>query len=155
MQDQQHLVLDAERPVVGTVLAFDFGEKRVGVAVGDLGLGLAHPLVTVSEGITKRRFDTITKLIEEWKPVQLVVGLPTHADGTDHELTRLSRRFARRLEGRFGISTRLVDERYTSITASVTLREAGIKEKKQKLVLDQVAAQQILQSYFDRQYAPT
>ena len=123
MQDQQHLVLDAERPLVGTVLAFDFGEKRVGVAVGDLGLGLAHPLVTVSEGITKRRFDTITKLIEEWKPVQLVVGLPTHADGTDHELTRLSRRFARRLEGRFGISTRLVDERYTSITASVTLRE--------------------------------
>ncbi|MEE8254034.1 MAG: Holliday junction resolvase RuvX [Nitrosomonadaceae bacterium] len=155
MQDQQHLVLDAERPLVGTVLAFDFGEKRVGVAVGDLGLGLAHPLVTVSEGITKRRFDTITKLIEEWKPVQLVVGLPTHADGTDHELTRLSRRFARRLEGRFGISTRLVDERYTSITASVTLREAGIKGKKQKLVLDQVAAQQILQSYFDRQYAPT
>ena len=155
MQDQQHLVLDAERPLVGTVLAFDFGEKRVGVAVGDLGLGLAHPLVTVSEGITKRRFDTITKLIEEWKPVQLVVGLPTHADGTDHELTRLSRRFARRLEGRFGISTWLVDERYTSITASVTLREAGIKGKKQKLVLDQVAAQQILQSYFDRQYAPT
>ena len=155
MQDQQHLVLDAERPLVGTVLAFDFGEKRVGVAVGDLGLGLAHPLVTVSEGITKRRFDTITKLIEEWKPVQLVVGLPTHADGTDHELTRLSRRFARRLEDRFGISTRLVDERYTSITASVTLREAGIKGKKQKLVLDQVAAQQILQSYFDRQYAPT
>ena len=155
MQDQQHLVLDAERPLVGTVLAFDFGEKRVGVAVGDLGLGLAHPLVTVSEGITKRRFDTITKLIEEWNPVQLVVGLPTHADGTDHELTRLSRRFARRLEGRFGISTRLVDERYTSITASVTLREAGIKGKKQKLVLDQVAAQQILQSYFDRQYAPT
>lgn len=155
MQDQQHLVLDAERPLVGTVLAFDFGEKRVGVAVGDLGLGLAHPLVTVSEGITKRRFDTITKLIEEWKPVQLVVGLPTHADGTDHELTRLSRRFARRLEGRFGISTRLVDERYTSITASVTLREAGTKGKKQKLVLDQVAAQQILQSYFDRQYAPT
>ena len=155
MQDQQHLVLDAERPLVGTVLAFDFGEKRVGVAVGDLGLGLAHPLVTVSEGITKRRFDTITKLIEEWKPVQLVVGLPTHADGTKHELTRLSRRFARRLEGRFGISTRLVDERYTSITASVTLREAGIKGKKQKLVLDQVAAQQILQSYFDRQYAPT
>ncbi len=155
MQDQQHLLLDTERPLVGTVLAFDFGEKRVGVAVGDLALGLAHPLATVSEGITKRRFDTIAKLIEEWKPVQLVVGLPTHADGTDHELTRLCRRFARRLEGRFGVSIRLVDERYTSITASVALREAGIKGKKQKLVLDQVAAQQILQSYFDRQYAPT
>jgi putative Holliday junction resolvase len=155
MQNQQHLALDAERPLVGTVLAFDFGEKRICVAVGDLGLGLAHPLATVHEGITKRRFDTITKLIEEWKPVQLVVGLPTHADGTDHELTRLSRRFARRLEGRFGISTKLVDERYTSIAARVTLREAGIKRKKQKLVLDQVAAQLILQSYFDRQYVST
>ncbi len=155
MQDRQHLVLKAEHRLVGTVLAFDFGEKRVGVAVGDLGMGLAHPLATVSEGITKRRFDTITKLIEEWKPVQLVVGLPTYADGKDHELTRLSRRFARRLEGRFGISIKLMDERYTSITASVKLREAGIKGKKQKLILDQVAAQQILQSYFDRQYAPT
>ena len=155
MQNQQHLVLDAERPLVGTVLAFDFGEKRIGVAVGDIVLGLAHPLVTVSEEITKRRFDNIAKLIEEWKPVQLVVGLPTHADGTDHELTRLSRQFARRLEGRFGISTRLVDERYTSIVARVVLQEAGIKRKKQKLVLDQVAAQQILQSYFDRQNAPT
>jgi putative Holliday junction resolvase len=155
MQNQQHLVLDAERPLVGTVLAFDFGEKRIGVAVGDIVLGLAHPLVTVSEEITKRRFDNIAKLIEEWKPVQLVVGLPTHADGTDHELTRLSRQFARRLEGRFGISTRLVDERYTSIVARVALQEAGIKRKKQKLVLDQVAAQQILQSYFDRQNAPT
>jgi len=155
MQNQQHLALDVEHPLVGTVLAFDFGEKRIGVAVGDIVLGLAHPLVTVSEEITKRRFDHIARLIEEWKPVQLVVGLPTHVDGTDHELTRLSRQFARRLEGRFGISTRLVDERYTSIVARVTLQEAGIKRKKQKLVLDQVAAQQILQSYFDRQNAPT
>ncbi len=155
MQNQQHLVLDAERPLVGTVLAFDFGEKRIGVAVGDIVLGLAHPLITVSEEITKRRFDNIAKLIEEWKPVQLVVGLPTHVDGTDHELTRLCRQFARRLEGRFGINTRLVDERYTSIVARVTLQEAGIKRKKQKLVLDQVAAQQILQSYFDRQNTPT
>ncbi|NOQ49867.1 MAG: Holliday junction resolvase RuvX [Nitrosomonadaceae bacterium] len=155
MQNQQHLALDAEHPLVGTVLAFDFGEKRIGVAVGDIVLGLAHPLITVSEEITKRRFDNIAKLIEEWKPVQLVVGLPTHVDGADHELTRLCRQFARRLEGRFGINTRLVDERYTSIVARVTLQEAGIKRKKQKLVLDQVAAQQILQSYFDRQNAPT
>lgn len=150
-----HLSLNTERLSVGTVLAFDFGEKRIGVAVGELGLGLAHPLVTVSEETTKRRFDTITKLIEKWEPVQLIVGLPTHADGTDHELTRLSKRFAQRLEGRFGISTKLVDERYTSIAASVGLREAGIKGRKQKLVIDQVAAQQILQSYFDGQYEPT
>jgi len=137
-------------PSVGTVLAFDFGEKRIGVAVGELELGLAHPLVTVSGEVTKNRFEAITKLIEEWEPVRLVVGLPVHPDGTEHKLTQLSKRFARRLEGRFKIGTKLVDERYTSVTASMELREAGVKWEKQKLVIDQVAAQQILQSYFDR-----
>ena len=146
----ENLVCNVE-PSVGTVLAFDFGEKRIGVAVGELELGLAHPLVTVSGEVTKNRFDAITKLIEEWEPVRLVVGLPVHPDGTEHKLTQLSKRFARRLEGRFKIGTKLVDERYTSVTASMGLREAGIKWKKQKLVIDQVAAQQILQSYFDRQ----
>lgn len=155
MQNKKYLELDTERPLVGTVLAFDFGEKRIGVAVGNQALSLAHPLVTVSEGTTKRQFDIIAKLIDEWKPVQLVVGLPTHADGTDHKLTRLSKQFARRLEDRFCISTKLVDERYTSVVARATLRETGIKLKKQKLVLDQVAAQQILQSYFDRQNVST
>lgn len=156
MQNQasQHLAFDPKRRPSGTALAFDFGEKRIGVAVGDLGLGLAHPLATVSSEINKQRFDSIAKLIGEWQPVLLVVGLPTHADGTEHELTQLSRRFARRLQGRFGIDTVLVDERYTSITASAALQEAGIKRKKQKPVLDQVAAQQILQSYFDGHYAP-
>jgi putative Holliday junction resolvase len=138
-------------PCDGTVLAFDFGEKRIGVAVGELELGLAHPLVTVSGEATKNRFDAIAKLIEEWEPVRLIVGLPVHPDGAEHKLTNLSKRFARQLEGRFKIGTRLVDERYTSATASMGLREAGIKWKKQKLVIDQVAAQQILQSYFDRE----
>ncbi|MEO6824704.1 MAG: Holliday junction resolvase RuvX [Nitrosospira sp.] len=138
-----------------TILAFDFGEKRIGVAVGNEGLGLAHPLATISDEDTARRFDSIFKLIEEWQPVLLIVGLPTHADGVEHGLTRLSRRFARRLEGRFGIKTVLVDERYTSISARAALSEAGVKRKKQKTVLDQVAAQLILQSYFDREDATT
>ncbi|MCX7184271.1 MAG: Holliday junction resolvase RuvX [Nitrosospira sp.] len=155
MQNQanQHSAPEIRHAPTGTVMAFDFGEKHIGVAVGDLQLGLAHPLATVSDVLTERRFDSIAKLIEEWQPVLLVVGLPTHADGTEHELTRLSRRFARRLEGRFNIKTALVDERYTSITASTALREAGVKGRKQKPLLDQVAAQQILQSYFDGHYA--
>jgi putative Holliday junction resolvase len=155
MQKKKYLELDTEHHLVGTILAFDFGEKRIGVAVGNQVLSLAHPLVTVSEGTTKRQLDVIAKLIDEWKPVQLVVGLPTHADGRAHKLTRLSRQFARRLEGRFCISTKLVDERYTSVVARATLRETGIKLKKQKLVLDQIAAQQILQSYFDNQNVST
>ncbi|MCX7182393.1 MAG: Holliday junction resolvase RuvX [Nitrosospira sp.] len=140
---------------VGTVLAFDFGEKRIGVAVGNMELGLAHPLVTVKDEIIERRFDAIDKLIKEWRPIKLIVGLPTHADGREHKLTQLSRRFARHLEVRFGIMTALVDERYTSITASMALREAGIKTRKQKTMLDQIAAQQILQSYFDGCHATT
>jgi putative Holliday junction resolvase len=137
----------------GTVLAFDFGQKRIGVAVGNLGLGLAHPLATVSSADRVEQLESIFRLIREWQPVLLVVGLPLHADGVEHEMTRRSRRFARRLEGRFGIKTVLVDERHTSIDASITLREAGIKGKKQKPVLDQVAAQLILQTYFDRDNA--
>jgi putative Holliday junction resolvase len=75
--------------------------------------------------------------------------LPCHDDGTPHELTRLCRRFAQRLKGRFNLPTLLVDERYTSTAASSQLAEMGIRGIKQKPLLDQVAAQQILQAYFD------
>jgi putative holliday junction resolvase len=160
MQDQatQYLapsIQNTGHNLIGTILAFDFGEKRIGVAVGNLEVRLAHPLAMISHTNTVESFESVAVLIEEWQPVLLVVGLPTHADGSEHELTRRSRRFARRLEGRFGIKTILVDERYTSIDATAALREAGVKGKKQKPLLDQVAAQLILQSYFDGQNATT
>ncbi|MBK7492986.1 MAG: Holliday junction resolvase RuvX [Nitrosomonas sp.] len=139
----------------GAVLAFDFGKKRIGVAIGNTAVGVAHPLATVDSEVTERRFALIGQLIQTWQPVLLVVGLPLHSDGTVHELTQLSQRFARRLSGRFNIQVIMKDERYTSETASATLREAGITGRKQKAVLDQVAAQQILQSFFDEQYAIT
>lgn len=139
----------------GAVLAFDFGKKRIGVAIGNTAVGVAHPLATVDSEVTERRFALIGQLIQTWQPVLLVVGLPLHSDGTVHELTQLSQRFARRLSGRFNIQVIMKDERYTSETASVTLREAGITGRKQKAVLDQIAAQQILQSFFDEQYAIT
>ena len=87
----------------GTVLAFDFGEARIGVAQGDAELGLSHPLATVTGNSNDEKFNAIAKLIREWQPKHLVVGLPTHADGTEHELTRLSRKFGRRLHGRFNL----------------------------------------------------
>ena len=139
----------------GAVLAFDFGKKRIGVAIGNTAVGVAHPLATVDSEVTERRFALIGQLIQTWQPVLLVVGLPLHSDGTVHELTQLSQRFARRLSGRSNIQVIMKDERYTSETASATLREAGITGRKQKAVLDQVAAQQILQSFFDEQYAIT
>ncbi|NBQ70731.1 MAG: Holliday junction resolvase RuvX [Nitrosomonadaceae bacterium] len=144
-----------EQLPAGAVLAFDFGKKRIGVAIGNTAVGMAHPLATVDSELTERRFALIGQLIQTWQPVLLVVGLPLHSDGTVHELTQLSQRFARRLSGRFNIKVIMKDERYTSEIASATLREAGITGRKQKAVLDQVAAQQILQSFFDEQYAIT
>ncbi|GKS68412.1 putative holliday junction resolvase [Nitrosomonas sp. PY1] len=133
----------------GTILAFDFGKKRIGVAVGNTLTTLAQPLKTIHHETNVQRFLAIEKMIQTWQPVLLVVGLPTHIDGTPHEMTNLSRRFAQRLHGRFNIPTVLVDERYTSQTAAIALREAVTTIKKQKAILDQVAAQQILQSFFD------
>ncbi len=133
----------------GTVLGFDFGLKRIGVAVGDTLLKLAHPLTTVAEEGNQRRFAAIAALIAEWQPVLVVVGLPAHADGVEHEMSAQCRRFARRLEGRFGLKAALVDERLSSAAASEDLAEIGIRGRKQKAALDQVAAQRILQSFLD------
>lgn len=137
----------------GTILAFDFGKKRIGIAVGNTALKLAHPLTTIHSEKNDQRFAAIHTLIEHWQPVLLVVGLPSHSDGTAHEMTHLCQRFARRLAGRFNIKVLLVDERYTSRTASVTLHQAGISGRKQKPFLDQIAAQHILQSFFDEPHA--
>jgi putative Holliday junction resolvase len=148
---QSHLpILERSYPdITGTVLAFDFGEKRIGVAVGETMLKVAHPLLTIDSETNEARFTQITNLVQEWRPSLLVVGLPMHMDGEIHALTKLSKKFAQRLEGRFNLPVMMIDERLSSAEAAQNLREAGIKEHKQKAMLDAVAAQTILQSYFD------
>ena len=138
-------------PASMTVLAFDFGEKRIGVAVGETALQSTRPLKVIAAEDNKSRFSAIAALIAEWQPRLLVVGLPSHPDGTEHELTRLARRFAQRLEGRFGIATALVDERYTSVAAESGLRERGITGARLKNALDAVAAAEILRTYHETQ----
>lgn len=133
----------------GTTLAFDFGEARIGVAEGDAEVGTAHPLATVTGEGNEAKFAAIAKLVAEWKPRQLVVGLPAHTDGSEHELTRLCRKFGRRLHGRFGLPVYWVDERLSSLYAESLLAEAQVFGRKQKAVLDQVAAQAILQGFFE------
>lgn len=135
--------------IQGILLAFDFGTRRIGIAKGSTLLASAAPLTTIDAEQTDIRFARIADLIAEWQPVGLVVGLPCNDDGTPHEMTALSRRFANRLKGRFNLPVLLVDERYTSAAASSVLDEQGIHGRKQKAVLDQYAAQQILQAYFD------
>ncbi len=133
----------------GTVLAFDFGEKRIGVATGETLLGNAHPLTVIHAESNDDRFAAIGKLVAEWQPVQLVVGLPTHADGTPHEMTRLATKFGERLQRRFKLPVGFADERMTSLDAEARLRETGRNSKSAKPLLDAVAAQLILQTWFE------
>lgn len=142
-------IYDESNVKSGTVLAFDFGERRIGIAVGEHLIGTASPLMTIDSESNDKRFQTITELVKEWQPKLFVVGLPLRLDGTEHETTQLCKKFARRLNGRFNIPVMLIDERYSSVEASRLLNETGIKGRSQKNMLDQVAAQTILQSYFD------
>ena len=135
-------------PRTGTVLAFDFGTKRIGVAVGDLETRLAHPLTTIAAVDNRARFSAIEGLLGEWRPVLAVVGVPSHEDGREHAVGHLARRFAHRLRGRFGLPVELVDERLTSHDAGQSLRLAGARGARLKAALDPVAAQRILETYF-------
>ena len=104
-------------PRTQTFLAFDFGLKRTGVATGNSLLRQATPLTTVAaEG--DARFAPIARLIAEWQPDALVVGIPVHPDGAPHDNTRRAQRFARQLQGRFGLPVHEVDERYSTTEAA-------------------------------------
>ena len=136
-------------PRSGTVLAFDFGERRIGVAVGEFQLGVAHPLETIDAESNDARFTRIEALVNEWQPVLLVVGLPLAMDGGEHAMTALARKFAQRLQGRYGIETRLVDERLTSVEAEGQARDVRLDVRKARSKIDQLAAKLILESYFN------
>jgi putative holliday junction resolvase len=142
-------------PKTGTVLAFDFGAKRIGIAVGDFETRIAHPLTTIAHADNRARFAAIAELVAEWRPVLFVVGRPAHADGSEHPVARLAQRFAHRLNGRFGIATQFVDEHLTSNDAERLLRAAGTRGARLKAALDPVAAQRILQTFFEEMISDT
>jgi putative holliday junction resolvase len=116
-------------------LAFDFGIKRVGVATGSVVLRQAQPLKTIAaEG--DARFAAIRALIDEWQPDELVVGVPFHPDGAEHDNTHRARRFARQLQGRFKLPVHEVDERYTT-TEALAAGAADADAAAAALILDQ------------------
>ncbi|MGH8751293.1 MAG: Holliday junction resolvase RuvX [Burkholderiales bacterium] len=119
----------------------------MGVAVGDMSLRIAHPLTTIEAAQDKQRFAAIALLIEEWQPQSLVTGLPAHMDGVEHKMSKRCRKFAHKLESRYRLPVTLVDERLSSHCAELALRESGATRTKTRV--DQMAAQQILQGYFD------
>ncbi|MCK0511813.1 Holliday junction resolvase RuvX [Aromatoleum buckelii] len=140
----------AALPARGTLLGFDFGLARIGVAVGELETRRASALLTLHGEASAPRFAAIAKLLDEWKPVGLVVGMPAHLDGTPHEMTARCRRFANQLHGRFGLPVLECDERLSSAAADAALAEAGTHDwRARKEVLDAVAAQIILQHFLD------
>jgi putative Holliday junction resolvase len=137
------------RPAQGAVLGFDFGEKRIGVATGEIGLGIAHALTVIAAEDNDTRFAKITALIAEWQPVLLVVGVASHDDGAIHETGRLARRFGQRLHGRFNLPVEFIDERLTSHAAEAALREGGARTDRRKAMLDAAAAAEILRTWFE------
>lgn len=125
--------------MVDIVLGFDFGVKRIGIAMGNTLTGQAQPLRVIAAIDNATRFRIIGELIAEWSPARLVVGEPRHPDGAEHDMTLRSRRFANQLHGRFNLPVELVDERYSS----------AVIASKRGEVIDDKAAAIILQQYFD------
>jgi putative Holliday junction resolvase len=121
------------------VIGFDFGARRIGVAIGNSVTREARPLTTVNAATVAARWDAVAALVAEWEPARLVVGVPRHPDGTPHEMTARCERFARQLEGRLRRPVAQVDERYTS---AVSARADDV---------DAAAAALILQQWFDEE----
>ncbi len=124
---------------IETIFAFDFGVKRIGVAMGNTMIRQAEPVKVIAAIDNATRFADIAALLAEWKPARLVVGLPMHPDGAEHEMTARARKFANQLHGRFSLPVELVDERYSSAVIAARRGE----------VIDDRAAAIILQQYFD------
>ncbi len=130
---------------VQTVIGFDFGTDWIGVAVGQTLTGQANPLPAIKNSDWKR----IARVIDDWQPQKLVVGLPLNMQGKAQAMTQKAQRFARQLEGRFGIRTDLVDERLTTREAYLLALEGD--DKKSKTEIDSISAALITESWLREQ----
>ncbi|GGJ02375.1 putative pre-16S rRNA nuclease [Shewanella hanedai] len=135
-----------------TVLGFDFGTKSIGIAIGQSLTGSAAPLQSIKavDGIPK--WEEIGLLIEEWKPDLVVVGLPLNMDGSEQEMTQRAKKFANRINGRFGVKIATQDERLTTADAKTRLFEMGGYKALTKGQVDAMSAVLIIESYFENQY---
>ncbi len=134
-----------------TLLGFDYGLKRIGVAVGQELTGTASALLTVRANDGKPDWNAISKLIEQWQPDEVVVGLPLNMDGSFHELSYRAQRFGNQLHGRYNLPAHFMDERLSSLDAERELQ--GKSRKVQAADIDKVAAKIILESWLMTQQA--
>ena len=137
----------AELKVI-TALVFDFGTRRIGLAVGNSITGSSQALAAINADNDDARFAAIAIQIQEWAPDQLVVGLPCHPDGAEHAMTAKARRFGNQLQGRFGLPVAWVDERYTSAVLENTPKFQQKQSSKHAISLDSESARLILEQYF-------
>lgn len=136
--------------IEGNIIGFDFGQKRIGVAIGNNISKSAQALITIESASSNQKFEAIQKIMDEWQPVSIVVGVPFNVDGSEHKVTNLCKKFAKQLEQKYALPIHLIDERYTSIEAGYEIQDKKIDPKKKKLLIDQIAAKIILQSYLDQ-----
>ncbi len=135
-------------------MGFDYGLKRIGVAIGQELTTTAQPIDTIAVRQNKPDWDHITRLLDEWKPDLLLIGLPMNMDGTEHDISKAARRFANQLNGRYQLPVELVDERLSSMEAEEIIREARrdgrIKKGQAKRSVDQVAAEVIIRTWLNQ-----
>lgn len=129
-----------------TLLGFDFGTQRIGIAVGQSITGTATALCTINSSHGKPDWDRITELIEHWQPDALVVGLPLHDDGSYSDISKAARKFAQQLEGRYRLPVHPMDERLSSHAARQHMKRTAGKQE-----VDAVAAMIILQNWLEIQ----
>ena len=144
MLDQNKTVSKIE----GNILSFDFGEKRIGVAIGNSITKSSHPLETINTAKNTERYKLIELLLKTWEPVKLVVGYPLNDDGTLSKMSLLAKKFGIKLTNKYNIPITMIDERFTSSEADLELKKFEKNFKKRKIVVDQVAAMIILDSFF-------
>lgn len=138
-----------------TYLGFDFGTKSLGIAVGSNASGLAEPLVTLTVRHGLPDWPAVDRLVREWQPAGLVVGLPLNMDDSENAMTRAARQFGHRLRARYNLPVHWVDERLTSVDAKNAMVEARVPWKQRKSRVDRLAAQAILQAYLDESRTQT
>lgn len=133
---------------IRTILAFDFGLRQIGVAVGNMQLQSTQPLAIVRAKNGKPDWLAIEKIMQEWLPDLLVVGDPMNMDGSASEMSARAQKFARRLQGRWGTAIQMADERLSSFEAKELMRERGHRGNYKDQPIDSYAAELILQSWF-------
>ena len=136
------------KKIEGNILSFDFGEKRIGVAIGNSITKSSHPLETINTPKNTERYRLIELLLKTWEPFKLVIRYPLNDDGTLSKMSLLAKKFGMKLGNKYNIPISMIDERFTSSEADLELKKFEKNFKKRKIVVDQVAAMIILDSFF-------